>query len=436
MDLMGATPMSITTKIGATAIIALLAGYALTWLVLVKPRDMDISRLSKSIAEKEEAAKDLERTNTALEKEIGDLTKEIETLKPDLDGFLEELTRKEKYSLWISGADLIEFRPERQTLIREDNLEKTLEVEPTLAPDSGKINYRSPRGIPEAWGIQMQGDVLTVGKTNAIAARYTRLESPVEEIETKPIQEYKKRSIVSAEDDWAATDLRLFKGQNLSVTAKGRIFVTGDHSCSPEGCDEDKWREYSYMRSQPHGCLIARIGKSGKLIKIGNRQEFEAAESGELFFSVNDKHQRNNAGHFEVETTVQPKSLKVVAGTSWVPSGVYLETIYEVVIEASCEGAMNGSNSCNPDGYATSGRHGGENSQGFPLGALIGRIDGFNSPFLIGEGLTFQPYFRGELLLAVTASQERDDPPAFIVNISFARPPKPVTARRPRILVL
>lgn len=417
----------------AGIIILCLVCAGLAWRVYEK--EQEIQRANIKITGLEVEGTRLHKKAAELQDIINDLKDEIAKLKPDLDGWLARITEGKEHSLWISGTNLIEFQPKRRVVVREEGVETTLTASPSPDPGSAIFNYRSPRGIPEVWRLRLQSkDVLLVDKLNENTATYARRRSPVEKLEPLPLQPSKKSSKVSAEDRWVATGLHLFSGQHVTVKATGAITVSGDHACDPDGCDEDRWRRHNYLRHAPHGCLIARVGKKTRPIRIGSRREFEVANFGELFFAVNDEDQYNNGGHFKAEIVVQPKALEIDSDGSWLPTGVHLEPSYKVTVEASGEVLSNG-NSCDPAGCRTSGHPRGEIARDYPTGALLGRVGGFSTTFLIGKGSTFQPYFRGELSLTIKQSEEADAAGAFSVRIGVFQPKVPVTARRPRILL-
>ncbi len=101
------------------------------------------------------------------------------------------------------------------------------------------------------------------------------------------------------------------KGDSISITADGQIAMTpwGSNAFStPIGAS-------NYGTYKPNiysGALLARIGKSGEELKVGNRTTFTAKQSGTLYFGIamNASYAGNNyqfPGSYNVRVKVTPQ---------------------------------------------------------------------------------------------------------------------------------
>lgn len=81
----------------------------------------------------------------------------------------------------------------------------------------------------------------------------------------------------------AKTRIRVKAGDRISIKATGSVVWAswGNMNSSPEGIgNQGQWNGMNC------GALAARIGKSGDVIKVGEKAEFVAKSSGELFLGV------------------------------------------------------------------------------------------------------------------------------------------------------
>lgn len=105
-----------------------------------------------------------------------------------------------------------------------------------------------------------------------------------------------------------STKIRVNRGDRISIRASGTVNWTNwSQSCGPDGMtNQGEWQGIN------SGTLTARIGKSGKLVKVGSREDFTAKESGVLYLgiAIRDNYARNSSyrwtGHYDVKIVVEP----------------------------------------------------------------------------------------------------------------------------------
>jgi hypothetical protein len=72
----------------------------------------------------------------------------------------------------------------------------------------------------------------------------------------------------------------------VQITADGRLTMTpwGNNAFStPEGSEQFQW----YLPNQiAGGALVARVGTSGKVFKVGAKHNFTATRAGILYFGI------------------------------------------------------------------------------------------------------------------------------------------------------
>lgn len=107
-----------------------------------------------------------------------------------------------------------------------------------------------------------------------------------------------------------STGIRVKKGDKISMTASGTVNWTNWSRVSgPEGLSN-----YGNYQGVSAGGLAARIGSSGKLIKVGDRATFVAQSSGMLYLGVamTDNYANQSSyrwsGNFRVRFKMQPKT--------------------------------------------------------------------------------------------------------------------------------
>ena len=108
----------------------------------------------------------------------------------------------------------------------------------------------------------------------------------------------------------ARTNLQ--RGDRVSISASGTITMTpwGSRAFStPDGASNYGW----YVQNEiPGGALVAKIGDSGPIFKVGSKHAFVADRSGELQLGVaaaNNPHPHNQAfpGQYNVNVVVRRK---------------------------------------------------------------------------------------------------------------------------------
>ena len=115
-----------------------------------------------------------------------------------------------------------------------------------------------------------------------------------------------------AQRSFKSSGIRVEAGDKIVVTAEGQVIMSpwgSNQSTTPDGAQNFGW----YIPNEiPTGALVARIGNSGKIFKVGSRHSFTATKSGTLNFAVamqNDYAQEGYAfpGQYRVRIKVNPK---------------------------------------------------------------------------------------------------------------------------------
>ena len=105
------------------------------------------------------------------------------------------------------------------------------------------------------------------------------------------------------------TGIDLPIGAEVEVTATGKITSHQGIGFGPAGLSSDimpvSWMR-GPLRGEPFGALLGRIGRGGRLFKIGARHRFKAKTSGRLFLSFNANPQFGPyRGSFKVKIRVK-----------------------------------------------------------------------------------------------------------------------------------
>ncbi len=112
-------------------------------------------------------------------------------------------------------------------------------------------------------------------------------------------------SVVAAAD-WTSTEIRIKKGQRISINASGQIELGSSRRTGPEGTNLPDAKKL--IANTPTGALIAVIGDDNDdFITIGPQSSFLADREGILFLSVNEANLRDNAGSFTARIRVFTK---------------------------------------------------------------------------------------------------------------------------------
>ena len=105
--------------------------------------------------------------------------------------------------------------------------------------------------------------------------------------------------------------IRLQRGDRVSVTAEGSIIMTpwgNTTSSTPDG-----GQNFGIYQDQIWGgSLVARIGDSGKVFKVGSKNTFEADRAGTLQFAIAMQHDYGQGnyqfpGEYKLKIKVDPK---------------------------------------------------------------------------------------------------------------------------------
>ncbi|MGE5194548.1 MAG: hypothetical protein ACM3U2_18815 [Deltaproteobacteria bacterium] len=110
----------------------------------------------------------------------------------------------------------------------------------------------------------------------------------------------------------ASSGVRLNRGDRVQITADGKLTMSpwGNNSFStPDGSEQFQW----YVPNQiPGGALVARIGTSGKIFKVGSKHTMTANKPGILYFGIAMNPQfasqdYNFPGGYDVKVRVNAK---------------------------------------------------------------------------------------------------------------------------------
>jgi hypothetical protein len=158
-------------------------------------------------------------------------------------------------------------------------------------------------------------------KSFSIKSKYGRLEIMLGDIRTAQRMsgdrlELRKTVTVKGSqitpNGFKASSIRVQRGDVIRVTASGSITLPpwGSRARSgPDGAQNYGW----YINNKiPVGALVARLGGSGKVIKIGSKLTYTADRSGTLQFAIgmNPSYSNGNynfGGEYKVKIVVQPK---------------------------------------------------------------------------------------------------------------------------------
>jgi len=102
---------------------------------------------------------------------------------------------------------------------------------------------------------------------------------------------------VAAAADWTSTEIRVQKGQRITISASGEIDLGGSQRSGPGGITRSDSRKL--IASRPTGALIAVIGDDNDdFVFVGKQTDFQATHNGILFLSVNEGDLKDNSGSF------------------------------------------------------------------------------------------------------------------------------------------
>jgi hypothetical protein len=102
---------------------------------------------------------------------------------------------------------------------------------------------------------------------------------------------------VAAAADWTSTEIRVQKGQRITISASGEIDLGGSQRSGPGGITRSDSRKL--IASRPTGALIAVIGDDNDdFVFVGKQTDFTSNHNGILFLSVNEGDLKDNSGSF------------------------------------------------------------------------------------------------------------------------------------------
>jgi len=108
------------------------------------------------------------------------------------------------------------------------------------------------------------------------------------------------------------TSIRVEKGDKITITAEGQMVMTpwgSNAMVTPDGAGNYGW----YLPNKiPIGALVARIGSSGEVMKIGSKYSGVAKRNGVLHFGVAMQAQYAQQGYsypgqYEVKVKIEPQ---------------------------------------------------------------------------------------------------------------------------------
>ncbi|HTI52490.1 MAG TPA: hypothetical protein VL475_16110 [Planctomycetaceae bacterium] len=153
---------------------------------------------------------------------------------------------------------------------------------PWIAQDTVETNLFTVVGkiSPQTFNVQTQFGPLQVAISD--------IRRGERELDQKP--EIRKTLSVTGGNlvqlNMLSSGLRINRGDKVSITADGKLMMSpwGNNAFStPDGSEQFQW----YIANQiPGGALVARIGASGKIFKVGSKNSFTATRSGVLQFGV------------------------------------------------------------------------------------------------------------------------------------------------------
>ena len=117
---------------------------------------------------------------------------------------------------------------------------------------------------------------------------------------------FEKTVVVAAAADWTSTEIKVKKGQRVSIAATGQVELGSNRLAGPNGIQLSDPKRL--ILTSPTGALIAVIGDDNdEFIHLGSQAEFVAERDGVLFLSVNEANLKDNNGSFTAKVKVVGK---------------------------------------------------------------------------------------------------------------------------------
>ena len=195
-----------------------------------------------------------------------------------------------------------------------------------MGPSSKRTSSRLVLAVDDVESIQFDGSDATISSfSNQTETREVSTPAPKESAKpTPPAPSFSNTSAPSqptaqteaplidktvsvvAAADWTSTEIRVKKGQRISITASGQIELGSSRRTGPEGTNLTDPKKL--IANTPTGALIAVIGDDNDdFITIGPQSSFLVERDGMLFLSVNEANLRDNTGSFTTRIRVFAK---------------------------------------------------------------------------------------------------------------------------------
>lgn len=175
----------------------------------------------------------------------------------------------------------------------EEFSEEGTESQPLIAQDTVETTLFTVVGVvsPKSFEVKTKFGMLTVALSDI---REARRDLGVSE-------DIRKSFAVSGtnlvQTSFKNSGIRVERGDEISITADGTIVMSpwgNNVTSTPEGGANFQW----YIPNKiPGGALVARIGNSGEVFKVGSKHSFKATRAGTLYFAVAMNPQFSNQGY-------------------------------------------------------------------------------------------------------------------------------------------
>lgn len=132
---------------------------------------------------------------------------------------------------------------------------------------------------------------------------FSNAPAPAKPTSTGEAAVIEKTVIVAAAADWTSTEIRVKKGQRITISATGQVDLGSNRIAGPNGIPLTDPKRL--ILTSPTGSLIAVVGDDNDdFIHIGGQVEFVAERDGVLFLSVNEGNLKDNNGSFSAKVKV------------------------------------------------------------------------------------------------------------------------------------
>lgn len=155
---------------------------------------------------------------------------------------------------------------EAETWIREDTIET---VEFTIV---GKVS-------PETFTVNNRFGTLTIDLDYITSIERGEESEDIRKSLTLP-------GTYLVQRDFKNTGILVEKGDRISVRADGRIVRSGSSSYFSTPSGNSRLQTYTSNPTIYGGTLVARLGKNGKIVKVGTSTSFTADKSGMLYLAI------------------------------------------------------------------------------------------------------------------------------------------------------